>query len=54
MYDAPDRLQVGGKNIHCANFSSFSIVPAIPLPISAALLANSDLFGGCPFASAFC
>ena len=31
------------SNIHCASLSSFAMVPVIPLPISAALRANSDL-----------
>jgi len=31
--------------VHCASFSNFPMVPPIPLPISAALLANSDLLG---------
>lgn len=30
-------------HVHSANLPSFSIVPVMPLPISAALLANSDL-----------
>jgi hypothetical protein len=43
----------------CASFSSFPIVPEIPLPISAARLANSDLLGfrspfADPLAAAFC
>jgi hypothetical protein len=44
-------------DIRCANFSNFPMVTPIPLPISAALLANSDLLGfpsGLPFAAAFC
>jgi len=45
--------------VHCANFSNFSMVTDIPRPISAALLANSDLLGfpspiALPFAAAFC
>ena len=44
--------------LHCASFSNLPIVPEIPLPISAALLANSDLLGfASPFAlpfAAFC
>lgn len=40
--------------IHCANLSSFSIVPVMPLPISAAFLANSDLTPFlAPFSSPF-
>lgn len=43
-----------GKSSHCANFSNFPIVPDIPLPISAALLANSDRLGcASPFAPVF-
>jgi hypothetical protein len=30
-------------DIHCASLSSFSIVPVMPRPISAAFRANSDL-----------
>lgn len=45
--------------LHCANFSNLPIVPDMPLPISAALLANSDLRGlpspfPLPLAAAFC
>jgi hypothetical protein len=45
--------------VHCANFSNFPMVTDIPRPISAALLANSDLLGfpspvALPFAAAFC
>lgn len=32
----------GMSNVHSANLPNFSIVDVIPLPISAALLANSD------------
>ena len=47
------------RSSHCASFSNFPIVAAIPLPISAALLANSDLLGfpstvAPSFAAAFC
>jgi len=50
------RLQ---KAVRCANFSNFPIVTVMPRPISAALLAKSDLFGfpspiALPFAAAFC
>lgn len=40
--------------VHCASLSSFSIVPVMPRPISAAFLANSDRapFLG-PFVSPF-
>jgi len=44
-------------DIRCANFSNFPMVTPMLLPISAALLANSDLLGfpsGLPFAAAFC
>ena len=49
--------------VHCANLSSFSIVPVMPRPISAAFLANSDLAPflgpfssplGDPFAARLC
>ena len=51
------------SNVHSANLPSFSIVDVIPLPISAALLANSDRAPfleplpspmGDPFAACFC
>ena len=37
-------------HVHSASLPSFSIVPVIPRPISAALLANSDR---CPFLGTF-
>lgn len=43
--------------IRCANFSNLPIVPDMPLPISAALRAKSDLLGlssVLPLAVAFC
>ena len=51
------------SNVHSANLPNFSIVDVIPLPISAALLANSDRAPllepwpspmGDPFAACFC
>jgi len=48
------RIRIAGV-LHCASFSNLPIVSEMPLPISAALLANSDLLGfASPFAAAFC
>ena len=48
------REDLAGRILHCASFSNLPIVTEMPLPISAALLANSDLLGfASPFA-AFC
>jgi hypothetical protein len=51
-------LKFLSNDLHCANFSNFPIVCEMPLPISAARLANSDLLGfspfALPFAAAFC